>query len=430
MIERQALTPSTDGGHPSPEKNGRGKVERGEYRYLAYSPDRTIVQGVIKAASLSDAGEVLVRAGYQPVELRQVRWGLLLKRLFRSKRVKDQDLLILTDQLAVLLRAGIPLVSSLEALQEQFKNPELREALEVITEDVRGGMPLSEALGKYPHIFSNFYTQMIVLGEQSGDLEGILEQTSAYLGRELALRKTIRRAMFYPVLVLMLAAVTVVIMMKFVIPSVVEMFEVLSVPLPLITRIVLEVARFINENQTALGVAFLLVFLVMFLAFRRPKAKQYAHQAVLRLPVLKTIVIYRELGRFARVTGLMLHNGLPLPTILAMVIGVASNLEIKEAFRVAQANVIAGDTLSSGLADKPFIPPMFKQMVRIGEISGNLEGNLASIADFYDRELDSLIESAVAMLEPIMTISIGVVIGFVALTIIVPIYSLIGSAGG
>ena len=153
------------------------------------------------------------------------------------------------------------------------------------------------------------------------------------------------------------------------------------------------------------------------------------HRGLLKVPVIKHIIVYRELGRFSRLTSLMLHNGLPLTSILGMVAGVAGNLEIKRVILESQAKVAAGETLSSGLGEAPFIPPMFVNLIRVGDISGNLEGNLTSIANFYDRELDAIIESSLAMLEPILTMLVGGIIALVALTIIVPIYSLIGNAG-
>jgi type II secretory pathway component PulF len=234
----------------------------------------------------------------------------------------------------------------------------------------------------------------------------------------------------YPALVLVLASVTTVVMVKFVLPKILELFYTLDVPLPLITRIVLGTGTFISENQLSLGLGFLLAFLALFLGWRQPVTKRIMHRLLLRTPIIKRIIIYRELGRFSRLTALMLHNALPLSTILGMVTGVTSNLEIKRVFQTAQANVTAGETLSSGLGQAAFIPPVFTNLIQIGEISGNLEGNLNTVADFYDRELDALIESTLALLEPIMTIAVGAVIALVALTIIVPIYSLIGSAGG
>jgi type IV pilus assembly protein PilC len=430
MIQHETSKPSVNGHHPTSKSNGGGNTQRAQYQYLAYSQQREITEGVIKAASPSDAEEMLTRAGFNPLVVRRVRQSFWKKELFKSKRVSSQQILTLTEQMAVLLRAGVPLVSTVDALYQQSENAALKEALETISEDVRGGSPLSEAMGKFPGIFSSFYRQMVILGEHSGDLEGILEQTAAYLGRELALRKTIRRATMYPALVLVLASVTTVVMVKFVLPKILELFYTLDVPLPLITRIVLGTGTFISENQLSLGLGFLLAFLALFLGWRQPVTKRIMHRLLLRTPIIKRIIIYRELGRFSRLTALMLHNALPLSTILGMVTGVTSNLEIKRVFQTAQANVTAGETLSSGLGQAAFIPPVFTNLIQIGEISGNLEGNLNTVADFYDRELDALIESTLALLEPIMTIAVGAVIALVALTIIVPIYSLIGSAGG
>lgn len=429
MTQHQIDTLPVNEPRSSSNQQADGNAQRAEYQYLAYTPQQEISQGVIKATSVSDAEEALVRAGYHPLVVRRVRQSFWKKEIFKSKRVGAQQILTLTEQMAVLLRAGVPLVSTVEALYQQSENAALKEALETISEDVRGGLPLSEAMGKFPGIFSSFYRQMVVLGERSGDLEGILEQTAAYLSRELALRKTIRRATMYPAIVLVLASVTTVVMVKFVLPKILELFYTLDVPLPLITRIVLGTGAFVSENQLSLGLGFLLASLSLFLGWRQPVTKKIMHRLLLKTPIIKRIIIFRELGRFSRLTALMLHNALPLSTILGMVTGVTSNLEIKRVFQAAQAKVTAGETLSSGLGQEPFIPAVFTNLIKIGEISGNLEGNLNTIADFYDRELDAVIESSLALLEPIMTIAVGAVIALVALTIIVPIYSLIGSVG-
>ena len=336
----------------------------------------------------------------------------------------------MTEQLAVLLRAGVPLVTTLESLRTQFRNPGFTEALGNITEDVRGGVPLSTALGKYPNFFPALYIQMITLGERSGDMESMLDQIKLYFSRELALRKKIKRALSYPMIVIILAIVVSIFMVTVVLPKIVLMFDALDVPLPLLTRIVLGASKFLTTHELPVAAAILLSGVAGFLVLRQPGARLNLHRAVLRLPLLKTIVIYRELGRFSRLCALMLRNGLPLPAILGMVSEIAGNLQVKGALQLAQADVTAGDTLSASLHHASFVPPMFMQMVRTGEISGNLEDNLTSMADFYDRELDSLIESALGMLEPALTIAIGAVIGGVALSVIGPIYSLVGSRGG
>lgn len=429
MIERSTTTTTIGGDRPSPGRNGRSGSQRLEFTYLAHSPDQEITQGVIKAGSLTEAEEILVRAGFRPLVIRRAKKSIWQRELFKSRKVKAQHLLTFTEQMAVLLRAGVPLVTTLEALHHQAEQAAFKESLETIAEDVRGGAPLSEAMGKYPDIFSSFYRQMILLGERSGDIEGILEQTTAYLTREQNLRKTIRRAMFYPILVLGLAIVVTVVMVQFVLPNILELFVALNVPLPLITRVVLGTSAFINENKLYLGGGVVMGLVALLMAYRRPGTRDLMDRLLLRLPIIKRMIVYRELGRFARLTALMLHNALPLSNILGMVAGATSNREVRQVFLNAQASVTGGHNLSGGLGEAPFMPPMFTNLVRIGEISGSLEGNLNTIADFYDRELDALIESTLQLLEPILTIVVGLVIALVALTIIVPIYSLIGSAG-
>lgn len=434
MTQHRLPTPSPDPPKSPLSTGGKGGVGRGpatkSYRYLAYSSTQTIVNSTIKALSVAEAEAILTKAGYRPLAIRPIAQSLSLGKLFRPKRIKPQDLLTMTEQLALLLRASVPIATTLESLRGQFRNPEFNEALATITEDVRGGIPLSQAMDKYPNIFSNLYVQMIRLGEGSGDLEAMLDNIRTYFGRELAVRKKIQRAMSYPMIVIGLAAVVAIIMVTFVLPRVVIMFEALNVPLPLLTRIVLGASGVIMRNQLGLAVVVLLLGSAGYLATRRPGSKRRLHQAILRVPLLKNIVVYRELGQFSRLTSLMLHNGLPLPTTLGMIAGISGNLEIKAAFQDAQAEVTSGRPLSASLERAWFIPPMFMQMVRTGEISGNLEDNLTSMANFYDRELDSLIETALGMLEPLLTIAIGLVVAGVALSVIAPIYSIIGKAGG
>ena len=400
------------------------------YRYSAYSPSNSITGGVIMASSLSDAEDSLARAGYRPLWVRPARQGLSLPKVLRSKRVKPQDPLTLAEQLSVLLHAGVPLVTALESMQGQFRNPEFTEAFAAITEEVRGGTPLSKAMEKYPHIFSGLYVSLIALGERSGDMEGMLEQIRVYFGRELAVRKKTQRALTYPAIVIGLAVVVSIMMVLLVLPKIVLMFEAFSVPLPLLTRIVLGAGGFITRNQLLLLVVFLVLGMLGFLVYRQPPVKRWLHQAMLRLPLLKTMIVYRELGRFSRLSSLMLHNGLTLTEILGLTAGTAGNLEVKEALQAAQADVTSGRTLSSSLERASFVPPMFLLMIRTGEISGNLEDNLNSISNFYERELDATIESALAMLEPALTIAIGAVVGLVAVSVIMPIYSLVGTVGG
>lgn len=425
MSQRPVAMPSRGGKAAASQR-----INLKQYRYSAYSPANTVVEGLIKASSASDAEETLSRAGFRPLVVRPDRQSLSLDRLWHSKRVKPQDPLTLAEQLSVLLRAGVPLVTALESLHGQFRNQEFSGALTAITEEVRGGVALSKAMAKYPHIFSDLYVNMISLGERSGDMEAMLDQARMYFGRELAVRKKTMRALTYPMIVIGLAVVVAIVMVLLVLPQIVLMFKTLNVPLPMITRIVLGASGFITHNQLFLLVVFMVMGLVGFLGYRQPAAKRYLHRAMLRLPLIKSIVVYRELGRFSRLSSLMLHNGLPLTEILGLTAGTAGNLVVKEVLQEAQGDVTSGRTLSSSLERAPFVPPMFLQMVRTGEVSGNLESNLTSISNVYDRELDSVIESALAMLEPALTIAIGAVVGGVAMSVIMPIYSLVGSAGG
>ncbi|MBI3744912.1 MAG: type II secretion system F family protein [Chloroflexi bacterium] len=395
------------------------------YTYLAYNSAKALVNGRLKAKSEDEAESILVNAGYRPLVIRS-QGESLGARLSRGKRLKARELITITEQLAVLVRAGIPLVSAMESVRDQKRNPEFAAALEQITEDVRAGSPLSKAMGKYPKYFPNLYVQMVLLGERSGDIEGMLDQIATYYGKELALRQRVQRVMFYPALVMGMAAVVGIFMVTYVLPKIITIFDKLNVPLPLMTRIVLGASKFITNNQAMLAALVLALVLGIWVMFRQPKTRARLHRLALRLPLVSGLVIYRELGRFSRTASIMLKNGLPLTEVLQMSSKTANNLEVRGALLHAHAEVTAGRPLSTSLAAAPFMPPMFLRMVRVGEMSGNLESNLNSMAAFYERELDTGLESALALLEPALTIGIGFIIGGVALSVISPIYSIVG----
>lgn len=398
------------------------------YRYVAYAADNSIVQGTVAAASEAAAEEALTRAGYQPVMLRPHRAALDVSALFPSLfGVKRPEVVAFARHLAVLLRSGMPLVTALDGLKSQAGSKAMRRVVGAIAQDVRSGTPLSTALKAYPLAFPTLYTEMIAVGEQSGDIEGMLLQVSQYYKREQQLKRRIQGAMAYPMIIALMAVAVSAILVTFVLPNVLLLVQSLNMPVPLVTRLFLGAAAALSDYKfVLLGVIFIGGGGAA-LALRYPGPRFALHRLLLKLPLIGTMITYRELGRWARTASLLLRSGVSLPKILETTQRIAGNEAFRRLEAVMHRDAVTGRPVAETMSRSPLIPSAFAQMVRTGEMAGSLDTNLESMADLYDEELDTLLQRMVSLIEPIMTLAIGLVVGIMAVSIIMPIYQTIGN---
>lgn len=401
------------------------------YSYVAYTADRTIVTGTIAAGSEAAAEEALTRVGYEPVMLRPRRAGIDLSALFPSVfGVKSSEAVGFARHLAVLLRSGMPLATALDGLKNQASSNAMRRVVAAISQDVRSGAPLSTALKAYPLVFPSLYTEMVAVGEQTGDIEGMLLEVAQYYKREQQLKRRVQGAMAYPAIVALLALVVGVILVTFVLPNVLTLINSLNMPVPLVTRIFLGLASVLAKFKFVLVGTVLAVGIGTAIALRRPRQRLAFHRLVLRLPLVGRMIVYRELGRWAQTVGLLLQSGVPLPTILDTTQRIAGNDAIRQLERAMHRDAVSGRPIAETLARSRLVPSAFTQMVRSGELAGSLDTNLESIASLYNEELDALLQRAVSLIEPVMTVAIGLAVGTMAVSIILPIYQTIGNFKG
>lgn len=398
------------------------------YRYVAYSPDRTVVQGTIPAASEAAAEEALSRAGYQAVMLRRHRSPWDLSALFPSFfGVKRPEMIQFTRHLAVLLRSGMPLASALEGMKSHANSKAMQRVLNAVTQDVRSGTPLSTALAAYPLVFPSLATEMIAVGEQSGDLEGMLLQVSEYYKREQALKRRIQGAMAYPIIVMVLAVVVGAILVTFVLPNVLLLVNALNMPVPWITRVFLAGGEGLATYKFEILGGMVGLVAVTAIGLRHPSSRPALHRFFVRLPIIGSMIVYRELGRWARTASLLLRSGVPLPRILETTQRLSGNDAIRDLQALMHRDAVSGRPIAEALSQSPLVPAPFLQMVRTGEMAGSLDTNLETMADLYDEELEILLQRAVGLIEPVMTIVIGLVVGIMAVSIIMPIYGTINN---
>ncbi len=386
------------------------------YQYTAYTLDKRIVQGTIDAASESTAEEALYQAGYQRIlSLQEVRPGLNLEKLLPTFfGVKIQDVIDFSRQLATLIESGVTILTALQLLEGQASRAAFRKVITGLIEELRGGSSLSQALSKYPQAFSYTYCQVMKASEQAGNLEVGLRQVAGYMEKQAVTKKRVRRAMTYPAMVLLMAVGVFALLITVVLPPLVGLFTSLGAELPWMTRLLIAAADFIINYKLYLlgGILTLIIIIVGYV--RLPAGKLAMDRLMLKLPVIGSINIERNMCHFCQSTSMMLKAGLRLPQIMNIVIQTVRNRIIHQALQDIREKLVQGQGLSQPMAAISLFPQLLVEMVVVGEKTGNLDSTLATIADFYERKVDQRIDTLISMIEPTLTVFIGLVVAFIA----------------
>jgi type IV pilus assembly protein PilC len=345
------------------------------------------------------------------------------------KRVSSQEKLLFTKHMDTMIKAGIPIVEALETLEDQTQSPYFKEVIGGIVSDVKNGKSLAKSLSKYPKVFDEFYVSLIKVGEASGTLDENLTFLVTQMGKDIRLRKQIRNAMFYPALVLTATVIMGGFISFFVLPKLVDFFASFDIELPLTTRILLFVALTMRDYGIFI-ITGVVVFLVLArLITRMPAVRPTWHSFLLKIPLIGKLIAYGQLARFSRNLGTLIQSGVPINEGLEITSDTLSNLRFKN--DLLQINSLLekgkniGDTMKKGKFSE--YPPLVSRMIAIGEKTGKLDETLLYLSNFYDDEIDDISKNLSTIIEPVLLIIIGVLVGFVALSIISPIYELTGS---
>lgn len=337
------------------------------------------------------------------------------------------DLVLFSRQLAVFLRAGVPLVPAVEALAEGTTSPALRDTLQVVRDDLVTGYPLSTALGRQSQVFSRIFVDMVRAGEATGKLEVVLVQLADQMERGAMARRRLISALLYPALVIILAALMVVVMTVFVLPAMAGLFREFDTELPLPTKIVLATAQFARDwGLTSLAILAGLVALA-FVFSKTPPGGRFFDRLGLAIPVVGGIAKDAIVERTTRTLGTLLAAGVPLVQAIELVRDTTGNSVYQRHLESVRQHLLRGEGFSEPFASGDLFPPLVRQMARVGERTGTLDRFMREAADYYTQELELRIETALQLLEPAITIVVAAMVGFVALSVIMPIYSLIGS---
>jgi len=345
------------------------------------------------------------------------------------KKIKLQELTVFTQQLAAMLEAGLPLVTSLEALEDQTENPVFQVIIHNVRTDVSAGKSFSESCAVYPRAFPNLFISMVEAGEASGGLAEILDKTSVYFEETVKLIKQIKGAMTYPIAVIGLSVGLVNILLIFVIPVFAEMFADFGAELPKPTQILIDLSEFLKSY-----IVFLIIGFAAFIwAFKRvvstPKGRRIKDQTMLKLPVIGELTRKVSLSRFCRTYAILMRAGVPILRTLEIVRKASDNTYIEAACKEVSKHISQGGQVSEVLAIDPYFPPMVKHMTRAGEQTGNVDGMMVKVADFYDNEVDTLVSALTSLMEPLLICFLGIVVGGIVMAMFLPIFQLSSVVG-
>lgn len=397
-----------------------------DYRYVAFDQAGQRVEGQFEAPNEAAAEEALWQQGLTVARLTPQRRRVKLHEIFPTFfGVKRGDLIVFSRQLATILESGISILRALRLLADQATNQALRDVLQDVIGDLQEGRAFSAALADHPEAFPNLYARTITIGERTGNLEEVLRQLATYLERERDLRRKLRDALAYPAFVLVVAVFVVVIVLTVALPPMAQLFETFGARLPWPTRALIAISRF----TTSYGIYVLFGGLILAAGSAwwstTPPGRRARDALLLRLPVVGKIALEGQLSRFARTSSVLIRAGLPLAEVMDLAVDTCGNVIVAEALDRAQEALLAGRGLAAPLADETLFPSLLAQMVRVGEETGTLEGNLETLADFYEEEVDRSVQLLASLVEPVLTIFVGLIVAFIAVSMVMPMYSIL-----
>jgi type IV pilus assembly protein PilC len=398
-----------------------------KFVFRAYSPRGTLEERVVTGDTAALINRDLLERGYRVVGLRPAKsgWRWLYRQMPTFFRVKTSDLVLFSRQLATFLRVGVPITDAIKLLRDGTKSGAFKAALEDINDDLDEGEAFSEAVAHHPTVFNQLYVDMIRAAEYSGSLDKVLVQIATYLQRQDSAVKKLRSAMIYPAVILTLAVGVCTVLVVVVLPNFVLLFREFHANLPLPTRMLIALGAFSQSFRVEIIATLVIVVLAAFFFFQSRIGRIFWDLAVLRLPVLGGIVQYAIIERFMRTLSTMLGAGISISQTFDVAIAASGNIRYKRGLEAVRKRMVTGDGFSEPLEATGLFEPMMIRMVRVGEETGTLDSSLEQIADFLTEEMDYKVRNMIALMEPALIIAVGAAVGFVAISVIMPMYGLL-----
>ncbi|HUV81320.1 MAG TPA: type II secretion system F family protein [Patescibacteria group bacterium] len=396
------------------------------FNYQARNQKGDIYTGSIEASNQEFAAALLRERGLFATFLEEAVPPVYARKIDFFDRITRKDIVMFSRQLAIMFKSKISLVESLRVLASQTKKANLKEKLLKISEQVEGGTSFSQALARYPKIFSSFYIAMVKSGEASGKLSEVLNYLAEHLEKEYHLISKAKGALIYPALIVFSILLILILLTFFVIPNLLQVLEASGQTLPLPTRIVLSFTTFIRNWVWLIVLVIILSVFSFFKYYATQKGKEFFDRIFLKIPIAGSFLKTIHLNRFAENLSTLISGGLPIVQSLDIVGDIITNLSYKQVIAKTREEVRKGEMISSVLSQHTeLFPPVFVQMVLIGEKTGTLDATLMNVVDFYQQEVDRSINNILSILEPALIIFLGLVIAGLMLSILMPLYQTI-----
>jgi type IV pilus assembly protein PilC len=395
------------------------------YAYTAINSSGLELSGEINAPDLAAAREALRVRGLLATDLNE-RAAVAKGMGLAVKKVKPKSLQIFSRQFATMIEAGLNVVTALVILEEQTEDHKLAAVIAELRSDVEGGLLLSEAMARHPRVFSRLFIAMVEAGEAAGILDVVLDRVAFQIEKETAIRRRVKGAMMYPIVIMTFAVLVLIGMLLFLVPVFVDMFDQLHGELPTLTKIVVSASDFLRHKYY---IVFPVIGLLIFGFFRGKKTEQGRRiwdRVRIRAPVgIGKVIVKIGMARFSRTLSTLVAAGVDIIRSLEITGSTAGNSIIEDATEHVRERVIQGVPIAVPLAEHPIFPPMVAHMVRVGEETGELEKMLSKIADFYEDEVDSAISSLTSIIEPLMMIGVGCIVGVIVISMYLPMFKLL-----
>lgn len=403
------------------------------FTYTATKDGKT-VHGSTESVSKDAVVASLRKQGMVPVVVKAEGTGTgFLKNFGKSKKVKVKDLAVFTRQLSTMVSAGVPLNRSLNTLQAQTKSKGFQKVIAAVSKDVEGGISLADAFAKHPYVFSDVFVNMVRAGESGGILDDILKRLALQIESDSSMRKRIKSAMAYPVVILSITVIAFFGIMIFIIPKIGKIITDLggeNASLPVYTQAMLSISDFMQANAIfIIAVSIFLVYAVRRY-IRTPSGKYKFHSLLLKTPVIRTVIVKIAIARFSRTFASLMSSGVGVLDALEVTGGAIGNKVIEEELKEAAKDVRNGKQLSEPLSESKHFPPIVAQMLAVGEESGQIDTILIKVADFYEEEVQATVDGLSSLIEPLMIIVLGAIVGVIAASVMGPIANLSKNVGG
>lgn len=380
------------------------------------------VSGEMQAESISNLKVELRRQGINVLKANRKSTGLFSA---SKAKIKPMDIAVISRQISTMLNAGVPLVQSLEIIARSHESPTMRSLIGEVAAEVATGTPLSDTLRKHPLYFDDLYCDLISAGEQSGSLDSIYDRIATYKEKAEALKSKIKKAMFYPAMVVAVATVVTLILLLYVIPQFKDIFSSFGAELPPFTLFVLSISDFVSQFwYLVIGLLFGLPLIYLKANKRSLKVKHITERSILKIPAIGPIMHKGAMARFARTLSTTFAAGIPLVDSLTSAAGASGNIVYKNAVMEMRNEVIAGLQMHIAMRSTNLFPDMVTQMVMIGEESGSLDDMLAKVAHIYEQQVDDAVDGLTSLIEPMIMVVLGVVIGGLVIAMYLPIFEM------